>query len=312
MALNTVTLTWDLTDFLNAAIPDSCTLYLTPTCSLSDTVDSKTIIGITRSQTFSSGVGSWSGIVANDNINLSPSNSGYKIWVIDNATGSMILPPFVAQINHANGSTQDLSFLYANQSSGIPLFQYALQSALADSIAGTQFSVLAYGADPTGATDSTTALQAAQAAATAAGGGYVYYPPGIFKHGTISIPGVQHAYQYLGSNVHFQFSGVGNTVLVPNAANTPLFNVNTATYPTAAAVRFLGGFTMQAHASGSTGPAIDLTGARQFVIESPSYWDSSKGTSGTPGTYFNVIGLGNNSYANYIYNPICEGQHLGN
>src|ERR1700722_13652774 len=174
------------------------------------------------------------------------------------------------------------------------------------------FNVLAYGADPTGTTDSTTAVQAAQTAATSAGGGYVYYPPGTYKHGTIQVPGVQHSYQYVGSNVHFMFAGIGTTILVPNATNTPLFNVNTGTYPTAAGVRFVGGFTIQAHASGSTGAAIDLTGARQFIIEDLSYWDSAKGTSGSPGTYFNVIGLGNNSYANRIINPVCEGQHLGN
>jgi hypothetical protein len=176
----------------------------------------------------------------------------------------------------------------------------------------TGFSVLTYaGADPTGAADSSAAVTAAYAAAVAAGGGYVTFGPGTWKFGTVSIPGVQHTYQYLGGNVHFRFAGPGVTVLTPVSANTPLFKVDTSSFPTAAGVRFEGGFSVQAHASGSTGPAIDLTGARQFVIESPSYFDSSKGLSGSPGTYAQVIGLGPNTYACRIVNPVCEGQKLG-
>lgn len=43
------------------------------------------------------------------------------------------------------------------------------------------FNVLAYGADPTGATDSTTAITNAYNAAVAAGGGIVYLPEGIYQ-----------------------------------------------------------------------------------------------------------------------------------
>lgn len=154
MALNTVTLTWNLSDFLNTAIPDSCTLYLTPTSSLADTVNGNTIIGITRSKQFSSGTGSWAGIVANDNASLSPTGSAYTIWVIDNVTGGQIIGPFTAFINFANGATQDLSTLYANQAfNAQSFFQYITASALP-----TMAETYVTGAKFDGTTDDRTAL----------------------------------------------------------------------------------------------------------------------------------------------------------
>lgn len=50
------------------------------------------------------------------------------------------------------------------------------------------YGVVAYGADPTGAADSTTAIQNAINAAVAAGGGTVYFPAGTYKvSSTLSI-----------------------------------------------------------------------------------------------------------------------------
>ena len=73
MALNTVTITWDLKDFLQVGIPDSCLLFIVPTSILADTTDSLIIPALTRSSTFIGGTGSMSGIIANDNVNLIPS-----------------------------------------------------------------------------------------------------------------------------------------------------------------------------------------------------------------------------------------------
>jgi len=163
--------------------------------------------------------------------------------------------------------------------------------------------------DPTGIGDSTPAVTAAYNAAIAAGGGHVYFGPGLWKMGTVSIPPAPNAFKYTWPPlVHFQFAGIGATILTPLAANQPLFNVPSGQ---AAGVRFQGGFTIQAHTGGSTGPAIDLTGARQWVIESVNYFDSLRGAAGVPGTYNQVIGFGLNAYANRIINPICEGQRLG-
>lgn len=174
-----------------------------------------------------------------------------------------------------------------------------------------EFPVALYsGADPTGATDSSAAVSAAQAAAVAAGGGVVSFGTGTWKFGTVTIAGVTTTPAYATPPlVHFRFAGPGATVLTPNAANTPLFKVQSGHY--SAGVRFEGGFSVKAHASGSTGPAIDLTSARQWVIQSPSYLDSSGGLSGSPGTYAQVIGFGLNTYACRIIDPICEGQTLG-
>lgn len=167
-----------------------------------------------------------------------------------------------------------------------------------------EFSAVAFGADATGAADSTTAIAAAQAAALAAGGGYVVFGPGTFKMGLVTIAGVSTSTAYtVPPLVHFRFAGPGATVLTPLAASQRLFAVQSGKF--SAGVRFEGGFTVKAHASGSTGPAIDLTNARQWVIESPSYLANGSGT------YNSVIGLGVDTYACRIVNAVCEGQALG-
>jgi hypothetical protein len=174
-----------------------------------------------------------------------------------------------------------------------------------------EFPVALYsGADPTGATDSTAAITSAIAAATSAGGGIVSFGSGTWMFQTIVIPAVTAA-QY--APVHFRFAGPVATVLTPLNANSPLFRVSSG-YPselTARGVRFDGGFTVWAHADGSTGPAIDLNGARQFYLESVSYWDSGKGATESPGTYAQCIGFGLNTYACHIVDPVCESQTLG-
>ena len=175
-----------------------------------------------------------------------------------------------------------------------------------------EFPVALYpGADPSGATDSTAAVAAAKAAAVAAGGGIVSFGPGTWKFGTVTVAGVMVADAYIQPPlVHFRFAGPGATILTPLNASSPLFQVQSGTY--AAGVRMLGGFTVKAHASGSTGPAIDLTNARQWVIESPGYLDSLEGAAGAPGTYNSVIGFGPYTFACHITDPVCEAQRLGN
>jgi hypothetical protein len=174
------------------------------------------------------------------------------------------------------------------------------------------FPVESYGADPTGVADSTTAIQSAQTAALVSGG-YVTFGPGTFRLGTITIPGATLVTSttdfLLSGQAHFRFAGPANTILTPAAANTPLFQV--ASGKEVVGQRFEGGFTILAHSAGSTGPAIDLTGARQWVIEQPSYQDSARGSTGSYGAYEWMIGLGINTYACRIEDPACEGQRLG-
>ena len=58
-----------------------------------------------------------------------------------------------------------------------------------------RFDILAYGADPTGATPSTAAINRAFADCAAAGGGYVDVPAGEYVSGTIRL--LDHVYLYL-------------------------------------------------------------------------------------------------------------------
>jgi hypothetical protein len=79
-------------------------------------------------------------------------------------------------------------------------------------ISGPVFNVSNYGADASGATDSTAAIQAAIDAAAAAGGGVVYLPPGEFRvapQGDDSF-----ALRIASSNVVLRGAGTGETFLL--------------------------------------------------------------------------------------------------
>lgn len=198
MALNTVTVTWDLTDFLQVAVPDSCTITFTPTSLLADAADNVIILNQPRSVTFTGGTGSRAGIVANDNAALVPTGTAYSITVFDNSTGLTVVPQFTAIINFSAGATQDLADLYAAQvSSSAAFFQYItvpqFNSLIANYTAptlGTCRSVQLYGADPTGAVVADTAFASALTATigsanplttTRSANGYIYIPAGTYK-----------------------------------------------------------------------------------------------------------------------------------
>jgi hypothetical protein len=63
------------------------------------------------------------------------------------------------------------------------------------------YDIVSYGADPTGATDSTAAIQAAINAASAAGGGTVHVPEGTF-----TVTGIYSAQVCIAipDNIHIQ------------------------------------------------------------------------------------------------------------
>ena len=198
MSLNTVTITWNISDFRQVNVTDSCTFLIAPTNVLADSADSKVIAGVTRTVTFTGGTGSITGVIANDNSNLAPSNTAYNIQVYDNVTGNYIVGPFTAAVNFSNGATQDLSFLYEEQiPASAGYFQYvtlqALQGLVDTYVApqlGTCQSVLAFSADPTGAADSTAAFNSAITACTGTASpssntrtakGWLYIPAGTYK-----------------------------------------------------------------------------------------------------------------------------------
>lgn len=108
MSLSTITLSWDLTDMIEAGL--SATLSITPTAQMSDSTDHILIPPVVRTYTFTGGAGSLAGIVANDNANILPANTGYLISVTS-AAGQVIVPQFQTQLLTANGATQWLDAL---------------------------------------------------------------------------------------------------------------------------------------------------------------------------------------------------------
>jgi parallel beta-helix repeat protein len=107
MTLNTVTLTWDLTDLLQGGI--RATLSLTPNAVLTDATNHVVIPEVQRSAQFSSGTGSLAGIIACDNGTILPGGWAYTLTVSVLGQGQLLKQ--TVQINFANGATQDLSTL---------------------------------------------------------------------------------------------------------------------------------------------------------------------------------------------------------
>lgn len=89
-------------------------------------------------------------------------------------------------------------------------------------LAGPVFDVTTYGADPTGAADSTAAIKAALVAARTAGGGVVSLPPGTFK---IAYTAGSEVLRISGNGVVLRGSGPDKTFLL----NTTVAMRNLAT-----------------------------------------------------------------------------------
>jgi hypothetical protein len=113
VALKTVTLTWDLTDLIQAG--QQGTITLEPSVTLTDPTDQLVVAMVPRSAVFAAGVGQLAGIIACDNAQILPNGWGYVVTVaIDNQVIEGF--PFTTFINFANGATQDLSTLTPVQS----------------------------------------------------------------------------------------------------------------------------------------------------------------------------------------------------
>jgi hypothetical protein len=109
MALNTVTLKWNVTDLVQGG--QTATLIITPTAQLTDTTDHVLVAEpVARRVIFSGGTGQLAGIIANDNANITPSGAGYLIEVVSSA-GQVLVPTFQTQILFANGASQWLDAL---------------------------------------------------------------------------------------------------------------------------------------------------------------------------------------------------------
>lgn len=90
-----------------------------------------------------------------------------------------------------------------------------------------EYNVRDFGADPTGATDSTSAITNAINAASAAGGGIVFFPAGTYLSGA----------QTLLSYVTLKGAGIGATIVkLKNGANADLFSAQVSSINLSAAL----------------------------------------------------------------------------
>lgn len=113
MALNTVTLTWNITDLIQSAVGKS-TLVITPTSDVSVLSLGTILTTAPRTYTFTGGTGSVAGLVATDNAGMTPATFLYRISVMNAVdTRFTLIPEFRTPIAFANGTTQDLAALLA-------------------------------------------------------------------------------------------------------------------------------------------------------------------------------------------------------
>jgi hypothetical protein len=113
MSLQTVTLTWNLSDFLQVAVGKAM-ITVSPDTQVAIQSAGQIVVPQPRSRTFTGGSGSLSGIVATDNTGMSPATFNYLISVINAVdTRQVLVPQFSTPIAFANGATQDLADILA-------------------------------------------------------------------------------------------------------------------------------------------------------------------------------------------------------
>jgi len=98
-------------------------------------------------------------------------------------------------------------------------------------------------------------------------------------------------------------SGVGMTVLQAASPNTPV--IQCVQSGGASDGDYVGGFSVQANALGSTGPAIDLSGCRGSTFENISYLSNG---SANFGSFFRFSSSPGYCYNNRVEHPVVSGQ----
>lgn len=142
-----------------------------------------------------------------------------------------------------------------------------------------------------GTTDDTTNWANAIAGLPASGG-YIVCPAATTITGPIALPAYPKVVNIIGA-------GIGLTVFQSNAINSKLFDTSS----TASSANKMSGFSVKAHASGSTGMAIDLFTARGTRWEDIGYL--SNGT----GNYSVMFSMGGSlCYGNEIVRPWIQQQ----
>jgi Pectate lyase superfamily protein len=154
------------------------------------------------------------------------------------------------------------------------------------------FNVVWYGADPTNAADSTTAIQAAINACHAANGGIVYFPPGTYKVTPVSATS---AALVLNNGSTTGYQGVrlvgasqGNAIL-KRASAGPIISMSGAVSDTTGVThaRYCSLENIQLHGNSLTGSLVQayyadthffqnvhLTNSNDVLFDTAEFWDS--------------------------------------
>jgi len=157
-------------------------------------------------------------------------------------------------------------------------------------------NVIAFGADPTGGSDSSSAFQAAFNS-----GRGVWAPPGKYLlNSTINVPNDSAVSSGVSFGFYFTGAGGGQTVLISGSSNTVMFQkVQTNGVVEGA---YIGNFTIQAYTSGSTGCAINLSGFRSATIDRINF------TNGYDGSNYNFwkTGIQLSAYPYVCYGIVIQ------
>jgi hypothetical protein len=133
-----------------------------------------------------------------------------------------------------------------------------------------------------------------------ANGGTVFLPAGTYTTGTITLPLTPKVVNLIGA-------GMQSTVLQAKAPNIPI--IKGGAYPTESARNVIGGFSVKAHASGSTGSAIDVAGCRTCVFHDIEYLSNG---SANFASFFHFAsyadGGPSHCYGNLVRHPVVQGQ----
>jgi hypothetical protein len=142
----------------------------------------------------------------------------------------------------------------------------ALAKVTYSMILGECANVLDFGADPTGVADSSAAFDAAIADSQK-----IYVPSGTYIVDTISLP------INIGTGLIIFGENKETTILQALNTNSPIFD----SAGVFAANNYVANFTLKAHASGSTGPAVNMKNISFSTFESINFQKTGTGTWST-------------------------------
>jgi hypothetical protein len=163
------------------------------------------------------------------------------------------------------------------------------------------FNVLNHGVVADGVTDNTAAYTTIFGLATR---GTMMFPPGVYA-GSLLLPDTGDTRL---ANWNVVGAGIAQTYLIPHLANTPVLSKGNRADGVIQGATF-GGFTVKAHASGSTGTAIDLGGMRACEFSDIGY---SSNAGGDYASLFHFSAGQMVCYGNKVDHVVIDGGTVGN